>query len=115
MMVKVTREFEDSEIRRADLEAMGKFNQSMRDAGVLETVDGLRNSDRGARVAYTDGRAIVTDGPFTESKELVAGFWILKVKSMDEAIEWARKIPFRNGEGVEIRQIAEAGDFKDLK
>lgn len=115
MMVKVTPSFEGAEVRRADLEAMGKFNQQLRDAGVLVTVDGLRDSKLGTRVAYKDGQAIVTDGPFTESKELVAGFWILNVASKEAAIEWAKKIPFRNGEGVELRQIAEAADFKDIK
>lgn len=115
MMVKVEPQDEPTVVKRADLEAMGRYNQSLRDAGVLVSVDGLRNSDLGSRIAFKDGRAIVTDGPFTESKELVAGFWILQVKSKAEAIEWAKKIPFANGEGVEIRQIAEAGDFADAK
>ena len=115
VMVKVDPSIEQAEVKRSDLEAMGKYNQSLRDAGVLVTVDGLRNSDLGARVSYKDGKAIVTDGPFTEAKELVAGFWILKVKSKAEAIEWTRSIPFFHGESVEIRQIAEAEDFADLK
>jgi hypothetical protein len=115
MMVQVTPSSESAEVKRADLDAMGKFNQQMRDAGVLVTVDGLRDSSLGTRIAYKGGEAVVRDGPFTESKELIAGFWILNVKSKQEAIEWAKRIPFRNGEGVEIRQIAEAADFKDIK
>lgn len=115
VMVKAGPQQEQAPVRREHLEAMGRYNQSLRDAGVLVTVDGLRNSDLGARVTYSKGVATVTDGPFTESKELVAGFWILKVASKTEAIEWAKNIPFFNGESVEIRQIAEAGDFADLK
>ena len=115
VMVKADPKLEEAEVRRADLEAMGRYNQTLREAGVLVTVDGLRESRLGARVIYKNGQATVTDGPFTESKELVAGFWILQVKSKEEAIDWTRRIPFKNGESVEIRQIAEASDFKDLK
>ncbi len=115
MMVKSDPSLEQAEVKRADLEAMGKYNQSLRDAGVLVMVDGLRASSLGARVTYKGGQAMVKDGPFTESKELVGGFWILQVKSKEEAIELAKRIPFANGESVEIRQIAEAGDFKDAQ
>jgi hypothetical protein len=94
---------------------MGRYNQSLRDAGVLVAVNGLLDSSKGARVTYRDGEATVKDGPFTESKELVAGFWILNVKSKQEAIDWTKKIPFFHGESVEIRQVAEAGDLADIK
>ena len=100
---------------RADLEAMGKYNDQLRDAGVLVSLDGLLPSSTGARVTYNGGNAVVKDGPFLESKELVGGFWILNVKSKQEAIDWTRKIPFFHGESVEIRQIAEAADLEHIK
>jgi hypothetical protein len=112
MMVKAPPSIEKVPVNRADLEPMGKYNDRLSDAGVLVSVAGLRNSDTGVRVNWKGGAPVVTDGPFTEAKELVAGFWILDVKSMDEAINWAKQIPFTNDEGVEIRQIAEASDFK---
>jgi hypothetical protein len=113
VMVKSDPEIYDKPLRRSDLEAMGKYNQSLRDAGVLRAVEGLLGPKEGARVTYRDGKASVKDGPFTEAKELVAGFWVLEVKSKDEAIEWTSTIPFFNGESVEIRQIAEASDLAD--
>lgn len=113
MMVKAPPSIERVEVKREDLLPMGKYNDMLRDAGVLVSVDGLRTSDKGVRLNWKNGTPTVTDGPFTEAKELVAGFWILDVKSMQEAIDWAKKIPFTNGEGVEIRQIAEASDFND--
>ena len=113
MMVKAPPSIEKVEVKREDLLPMGKYNDMLRDAGVLVSLEGLRNSDKGARVNWKSGTPTVTDGPFTEAKELVAGFWILDVRSMQEAIDWAKKIPFTNGEGVEIRQIAEMSDFDD--
>jgi hypothetical protein len=115
VMVKSEPKLYDKPIRRGDLDAMGKYNQSLRDAGVLRAVDGLLDTAHGARVTYRDGEATVTDGPFTEAKEVVAGFWVIEVKSKDEAVEWTKHIPFFNGESVEIRQIAEASDFADVK
>lgn len=95
--------------RREDMAAMGAFNDELRDAGVLLTVHGLHPSTAGARVTFENGSVSVTDGPFAETKELVAGFWVLELASRDEAIAWARRVPFENGR-VEIRQIAEWGD-----
>lgn len=115
MMVKVPPSIEKVPVKRADLEPMGKYNDRLREAGVLVAVDGLRNSDKGARVDWKNGVPTVIDGPFAEAKELVAGFWILDVKSMHEAVDWARQIPFTHGEAVEVRQIAEASDFKDIR
>ncbi len=115
VMVKHDGKLYETPPKRADMEAMGKYNQTLRDAGVLVTVDGLLAPSYGARVTYKNGEATVKDGPFTESKELVAGFWILEVKSKEEAIDWTRHIPFRSGESVEIRRIAEMSDFPDLK
>ena len=72
---------------------MGKFNEALAKAGIIQTADGLRPSSAGKRIKFTDGHATVIDGPFAETKELVAGFWIWEVKSMDEALEWAKRIP----------------------
>lgn len=95
--------------------AMGKYNQQLRDAGVLLALDGLSSSKDGARVTFGgNGKATVKDGPFTEAKELVAGFWIIQVRDKQEAVEWAKRIPFMNGESVEIRRISEASDFADV-
>ena len=92
------------------LEAMGQFNEKLIQAGVMLAGEGLRPSSKGARVRFSGGQKTVTDGPFAETKELVSGFWIWKVKSMDDAIEWLKKAPFEGTE-VEIRQVAEAEDF----
>jgi len=90
---------------------MGAFNEELVKAGVLLAGEGLTPSSQGARVRFgTDGRTTVLDGPFAETKELVAGFWILQVSSREEVIEWVKKAPFRDGE-VEIRKVAEAEDF----
>ncbi|HEY6004233.1 MAG TPA: YciI family protein [Anaeromyxobacter sp.] len=92
------------------LAEMGKFNEELAKAGVMLAGEGLQPSSRGARVAFSGAKRTVTDGPFTETKELVAGFWIWKVKDLEEAIDWVKRSPFREGE-VEIRQIFEAEDF----
>ena len=96
---------------QAMLEAMGAYNEELVNAGVLLDGDGLRPSSHGARVSFDeDGTPTVTDGPFTETKELVSGYWVLEVSSREEAIEWIRKAPFRGGE-VEIRPFSTAEDF----
>ena len=89
---------------------MGKFNEELAKAGVLLAADGLQPSSKGARVKFSGGQTIVTDGPFAETKELVAGFWIWQVKSKQQAIEWLKRAPFEDTE-VEIRQLFEAEDF----
>jgi hypothetical protein len=89
---------------------MGKFNEELAKAGVLLAADGLQPSSKGARVKFSAGQTIVTDGPFAETKELVAGFWIWQVKSKQQAIEWLKRAPFEDTE-VEIRQLFEAEDF----
>ncbi len=96
-------------------EAMGKFNQQLIDAGVFVAAEGLAPSSQGARVDFSHGRVRVTDGPFTESKELIAGFWIWQVGSMAEAIDWLRRSPFVNAPEVriEIRQIPSLEDLGD--
>jgi hypothetical protein len=92
------------------LTEMGKFNQELADAGVMLAGEGLQPSSKGARVKFAGGKTTVIDGPFAETKELVGGFWLWKVKSKDEAIEWLKRAPFEDGE-VELRQVFEAEDF----
>jgi hypothetical protein len=96
-----------------ELAEMGAFNDELIKAGVMLTGEGLLPSSTGVRLRYDkDGRSTVIDGPFAETKELVAGFWLLEVSSREEAVEWLKKAPFKGGE-VEIRQIASAEDFGD--
>jgi hypothetical protein len=95
------------------LAEMGAFNEELVKAGVMLAGEGLHPSSKGARVRFDkDGASTVIDGPFTETKELVAGFWILEVSSREEVIEWVKKAPFRDGE-VEIRQVFSTDDFGD--
>ncbi|MBV8783687.1 MAG: YciI family protein [Gammaproteobacteria bacterium] len=114
-MVKANRDSEAGVMPSGELLAeMGKFNEELVKAGVMLAGEGLHPSSRGVRVRFDAGRSTVTDGPFTESKELIAGFWLWQVKSMAEAIEWLRRSPFRNGhEELEIRRVFEAEDFPD--
>ena len=92
------------------LKAMGKFNEELVKAGVMLAGEGLHPSSKGARVRFSGGKKTVVDGPFAETKELVAGYWLWQVKSRDEAIEWLKRAPFDDTE-VEIRQVFEAADF----
>ena len=92
------------------LTTMGKYNEELVNAGVMLAGEGLHASSKGARVRFSGGKHTVIDGPFTEAKELVAGFWIWQVKSLQEAIEWLKRAPFEETE-VEIRQVAESEDF----
>jgi hypothetical protein len=94
------------------LTEMGKFNEELAKAGVLLAGEGLQPSSKGARVKFSGNQRTVIDGPFAETKELIAGFWLWQVKSLDEAIEWLKRAPFKEGE-VEIRQVFEAADFGD--
>ena len=94
------------------LEDMGKFNEELVKAGVMLAGEGLQASAKGARVRFEGDKKTVIDGPFAETKELVAGFWLWQVKSKAEAIEWLKRAPFREGE-VEIRQVFETADFGD--
>ena len=95
-----------------ELVDMGKFNEELVKAGVMLAGDGLHPTSKGARIYYSGDKRTVTDGPFSEAKELIAGYWILQVKSREEAIEWAKRVPFREGH-VELRQIFELEDFGD--
>jgi hypothetical protein len=94
------------------LTEMGKFNEELVKAGVMLAGEGLQPSSKGSRVRFSGGKRTVIDGPFAETKELVAGFWLWQVKSKDEAIEWLKRAPFEDAE-VEIRQVFEAADFGD--
>jgi hypothetical protein len=98
---------------RKILTEMGKYNEELVKAGVMLAGEGLHPSSKGARVKFEDGKRTVTDGPFTESKELIAGFWLWQVKSKQDAIEWLKRAPFGGGTEVEIRQVFETEDFGD--
>jgi hypothetical protein len=111
ILVKASEESEAGVMPSRELLAsMGAFNEELVKAGVMLAGDGLQASSQGARVKFAKGKTTVIDGPFAETKELVAGFWIWQVKSRDEAIAWLRRAPFEDTE-VEIRQIFEADDF----
>ena len=93
------------------LTEMGKFNEELVKAGVMLAGEGLHPTSKGARVRFSGGKRTVIDGPFTETKELIAGFWLWQVRSMDEAIEWVKRAPFDEGSEIEIRPVFEAEDF----
>jgi hypothetical protein len=93
------------------LTAMGKFNEELVKAGVLLAGEGLHPSSKGARVRWSGGKPTVSDGPFTEAKEIVGGFWLMQVKSKEEVIEWVKRCPVLGPEMIEIRQVFEADDF----
>jgi hypothetical protein len=115
VMVKATPESEAGVLpSREMLTAMGRYNEELVKAGVMLAAEGLQDSAKGVRVEFTDAETRVVDGPFTEVKELVAGFWLWQVSSMEEAVEWARRCPNPSGGGaaqLEIRPVFEADDF----
>ena len=90
---------------------MTRFNDSLTKAGVLLSLDGLQPPAKGARVAFSGGKPRVIDGPFTESKEVIGGFWMIQVRSKEEAIEWAKRAPMLDGDTIEVRQVQELEDF----
>ncbi len=111
VMVKATKESEAGVLPSQEmLTEMGKFNEKLVKAGIMLAGEGLQPSSKGARIKFSGGKPTVIDGPFTEAKELVAGFWIWQVKSKEQAIEWLKRAPF-DDEEVELRQIFEAEDF----
>jgi hypothetical protein len=91
--------------------AMSKYNETLQKAGVLLALDGLHPPASGARVSFAGGKPRVTDGPFPEAKEVIGGYWMIQVKSKDEAVEWARRCPASDNEVIEIRQVFEPSDF----
>ena len=92
---------------------MMEYNKALQRAGVLLALDGLFPPSKGARISYADGKPTVTDGPFAETKEVISGYWIIQVRSREEAIEWAKRAPMRNNEVIEVRQIHEMPYFPD--
>ncbi len=93
------------------IEKMGRYNDSLKQAGVLLSLDGLRPPSVGARVAFAGGKPKVTDGPFAEAKEVLGGYWMIDVRSKEEAIEWAKRAPMLDGDVIEVRQVQELADF----
>jgi hypothetical protein len=114
VIVKANKESEAGVLPdRKILEAMGKYNEELMKAGVMLAAEGLQASSKGARVRFDGDKRTVIDGPFAETKELIAGFWLWQVTSREEAIEWLKRAPFEGGTEVEIRQVFEAADFGD--
>jgi hypothetical protein len=115
ILLKADQDTEAGKMPSEELLAkMGKFNQELIDAGIMLAGEGLHPSSRGARVTFSDGKVSVAEGPFADTSELVAGFWIWKCKSKEEAIEWVRRVPMPMASGkaeIEIRQVFEAEDF----
>jgi hypothetical protein len=112
VMVKANKDSEAGVMPSPKLLAeMGKFNQELIQAGVMLAGDGLHPSSKGKRLRFSGQQRTVMDGPFTETKELVSGYWIWQVKSMDEAVEWLKRAPFDRETEVEIRPVLEAADF----
>jgi hypothetical protein len=112
MLVKASKESEAGVLpSKALITAMGRFNEEMAKAGVMLAGEGLHPSSTGARITYSGSKRTVTDGPFAETKELLAGFWMIQVSSKADAISWASRVPFTDGETLEVRQVFEASDF----
>ncbi len=96
-----------------DVGAMSRYNEELTKAGVLLALDGLHPTSKGARVSFSGGKSTVTDGPFTEAKELIGGYWLIQVKSKEEAVEWASRCPGGDGDVIEVRQVFEMSDFPE--
>jgi hypothetical protein len=112
VIVKANNESEAGQLPiERDLAAMGKFNEALVKAGIMLAGEGLQPTSKGKRVKFSGSQKSVIDGPFAESKDLVAGFWIWKVKTMEEAVEWLKRAPFDPGMEVELRPVFEAEDF----
>lgn len=112
-MVKATPESESGRLpNKEELAEMGAFNEQLNKAGIMLDAEGLHSSAKGSRITFKGGKPSVVDGPFAETKELVAGFWMLQAKSKEEAVEWISRAPFKDAV-VEIRQVFEAEDFGD--
>lgn len=112
VIVKANKESEAGVLPKKDLlMRMGKYNEELVKAGIMLAGEGLQASSKGKRVRFQEGKSSVIDGPFTETKELIAGFWLWQVRSMEEAVEWLKRAPFGGGEEVEIRQVMEPEDL----
>ena len=114
MIVRANKESESGAMPQPELlEAMGRFNKVMIQAGVMLAGDGLQPSSKGARVHFTKGKPTVIDGPYIESKELVGGYWMIQVRSQEDAIEWAKRAPMLDGDMIEVRKVQELSEFPD--
>lgn len=112
VIVKASRDTEAGVMPSTELlTAMGKFNEEMVKAGIMEAGEGLHPTSKGARIKYSGGQGTATNGPFTLSGDLIAGFWLINAKSMQEAIDWMKRAPFDNGDEIEIRRVFSAEDF----
>ena len=112
VMVKATKDSEAGVLpTEHEFAEMGQFNEELVKAGIMEAGEGLKPSSQGARVAFSGKNRKVIDGPFTETKELVAGYWVLQTKTKAEVVEWIKRAPFMGGEEVEIRQLFEVDEF----
>jgi hypothetical protein len=111
LMIPSVRDEADYSPTPEAVSAMTNYNAELTDAGVLLALDGLQHSSKGARVAFSGGRPSATDGPFTEAKELIGGYWLIQAKSKDEAVEWAKRCPAGDGDVIEVRQVFEMADF----
>jgi hypothetical protein len=115
MMLMIPKGYEKAEAGKMPdaqaVAAMMKYNESLQKAGVLLALDGLHPPSMGARISFPGGKPTVTDGPFAEAKEVVGGYWMIQVKSKEEAIEWAKRCPGSENETIELRQVQEFADF----
>jgi hypothetical protein len=115
MMLMIPKGYEtagpDTMPKPEAVSAMMKYNESLQRAGVLLALDGLQPPSAGARVSFEGGKATITDGPFTEAKEAVGGYWMIQVKSREEALQWASRCPASDNEVIEVRQVMEFSDF----
>jgi hypothetical protein len=115
VIVKANKESEAGMLPPTEmLNVMGKYNEELVKAGVMVAAEGLQPSSKGARVKFSGDKRTVIDGPFAETKELIAGFWLWKVNSKEDAIEWLKRAPFGGGVEIELRQVFEVCDFGDL-
>lgn len=117
LMLVIPKAYEKADadfVPPADLVAkMTKFNESMAKAGIMLSADGLHPPAKGTRVKFAGGKPKAVDGPFTESKELIGGFWMIQAKSKEEAVEWAKRAPMQDGDIIEVRQVQEIEDFPE--
>ncbi|HVH87027.1 MAG TPA: YciI family protein [Terriglobales bacterium] len=112
VIVKANKESEAGVLPNKEiLTKMGKYNEELVKAGIMLAGDGLHPSSKGKRVKFSGEKRTITDGPFTEAKELIAGYWLWQVRSMDEAVEWLKRAPFDGGTEIELRPVFEAEDF----
>jgi hypothetical protein len=114
MMIMIPNVSEENWAPNAEeIATMGKYNDELSKAGILLALDGLAPTAKGARVAFAGGKPSITDGPFTEAKELIGGYWLIQARSKEEAVEWASRCPANDGDVIEVRQVYEMSDFDD--